>query len=526
MNINDGWIAATLGLATFLLVFLELGLPGVTWDEAHPNFPAAKNQAAWFQSLLSLDHPFAKETIDKYWETTSDHPSLPRTIAAFSFLLFDPFFDEITALRIPSAVSFSLLVGTIFLFLRLFLPRMGALAGAGALVMMPRIFGHAHLFSLDIPIMCWWFWAAIMGYLVLEKEWKPWWFGLMYAIAFTTKLHAVFLPFPLLAWGMLQCGGDKQKWKRLGWAVAWGVILTPIIYILLQPWLWHDTWLRIAERFFDYAEKSTARPIRLFYLGELYTNNTPWHYPLVMLALTWPVCILGFILMGLGNLLWKKNEPATFPQWAQWQGGVHVFLLLLFLTPLMLVLLPLAQGYDGCRLFLPCFPFAACIAGFGYSSIHRYLSQKASPILLHAGLILLLVVPSLMAYAKIRPFYLAYYNELAGGVAGAHEMGMETTYWCDALTRDLLEEINATVQPGQTMRPLSMAYGVIDYYKERGWLRPDIDHLADPPYDFHLLQSRQGMFTQVEWFLHKQRKPLAANYIGKVPLFALYGELE
>ena len=130
-----------------------------------------------------------------------------------------------------------------------------------------------------------------------------------------------------------------------------------------------------------------------------------------------------------------------------------------------------------------------------------------------------------MTAYQIHPHYLAYYNSLAGGVSGANEMGMENTYWCDSLTRDMLDVINETVPPGATLRPLSMPFEVIDYYKQRGWLRDDIIHVADPPYDFHLLQSRQGMFTQAEWTLYLRRKPIASVEIDGVRLYALYGKL-
>jgi hypothetical protein len=523
---KDALIAGALAIAVFVILAMNLTGPGVTWDEVAPNFPAAKNQAAWFSSLGSLEAPFSKDTIDPYWQTTSDHPSLPRTIAALSYLVFSGRVDEIAALRLPSAVLFSALVASIFLFLRLFLPRLPALAGAIACVMMPRVFGHAHLFSLDIPIMCWWFWAAVSGYLVLQKYAPPWLFGLAYAIAFTTKLHAVFLPAPLLLWAALQCGSNKDKWRRLAIAILWTLCLTPLLYIALQPWLWHDTTTRILERFFDYAIKSSNNPIRLFYLGTLYTGNTPWHYPIVMFLFTVPAFLLLLFGLGAANLLWKQpTQSCTLLAWMQKWQGIHLFLLFLFIMPPLLILLPLAQGYDGCRLFLPCFPFAACIIGFGYQAVLTINRGKIHTGLLHGLLYVLLIVPSAAAYLSIQPYYLAYYNELAGGVDGAREKGMETTYWCDGLNREMLEEINRIVEPGKTIRTLSMPFELMAYYKERGWLRNDINHEADPPYDYHLLQCRQGMFNREEWFFYAQRIPITMTRIGTTPIYALYGPL-
>ena len=97
-------------------------------------------------------------------------------------------------------------------------------------------------------------------------------FGLTYAITFTTKLHAAFLPFllPLGTVSLYPVAQNKratliQAVKMLAWAAA----LTLILYIALQPGsgMIPDPHHRTL---FDYAEKSGARPIPLFYLGTIY----------------------------------------------------------------------------------------------------------------------------------------------------------------------------------------------------------------------------------------------------------------
>ncbi|MBI1387996.1 MAG: phospholipid carrier-dependent glycosyltransferase [bacterium] len=516
-------VAAALAIGVLVLLTLQLGAPGVTWDEAYPNFPAAIKQGEWIRGLFTLDAPFSKETIDEYWFTTSDHPSPPRTLAAISRLLFSPWLDEVVTMRLPSALIGGLLAASVFLFLRESLSRTAALAGAAALMLMPRVWGHLHLFSLDAPIMAWWFWAALAGYHVIERRWPAWIFGLAYAAAFSTKLHSVFLPFPLLTWAIIHIvthGNERAQWKRLAAAIAWAAVLTPLIYIGSQPWLWHDTGQRIVERFFGYAEKTGARPIPLYYLGTIYFDNTPWHYPLVMVLFTVPPLILILQLLGMALPLSGGNQKYTWRD----ASGARLFLLLHFLTPLMLVILPLAQAYDGCRLFLPCFPFAACFAGWG-AQLLRDKIPPLKPAVFQIALWSLLLIPGIYTGVAMSPYWLSYYNVFAGGVRGAHRLGMESTYWCDALTRDFLDEINQTLPPGASMRPLSMPFEAIDYYKSRGWLREDIVHNGDPPYDYHLLQCRQGMFRQVEWTLYRQRKPLAAVMVDGVPLFLLYGPL-
>lgn len=526
MDRRDILIAAALALLLFIVLLAQLGAPGVTWDEVAPSFPNAKNQAYWLSHLFSLESPFSQETIDQYWESASDHPSLPRTIAAVSYLLFGRMFDEIVALRIPSALKFSLLVGSIFLFLRLRLPRFSSLAGALSLALMPRLFGHAHFYSLDMPITCWWFWTAALGYLALLGKVWPGWFVLAYAIAFTTKLHAVFLPFPFAAWALYHIifveKNNLAVWKRAGWMALGAAIVTPLFYVALQPWLWHDTVHRVAERFLDYAEKSSARPIPLFYLGTTYYGDSPWHYPLVMILFTLPAVILFFYLFGLVSVGWPRYFRAgeNTDDRRAWIG-YWLFFVLHFLTPMMLVLLPLAQAYDGVRLFLPCFPFAACLVGLGFHLVQAVLRQSYQWSGVKWILMALLIVPSLFSYLNIHPYYLAYYNEMAGGIAGAQRKGMETTYWCDAFTRDFVEKLNDRIRPNGRLMAFSMPLELLEYYKQRGWLREDIQIDPTQP-EYVLLHFRQGMFRpQVEWKIFYY-SPIDRIELDDVPLVGLY----
>ncbi len=505
----------------------------MTWDEVYPNIEAAKRQADWLGGLFSRPDSFSSETIDKYWQTTSDHPSLPRICAAVTYLLFGSLVDELVAFRIPSAVLFSVLVATLFFWCR---RHIGAEAGWAAslfLLCMPRVFGHAHFYSLDVPIMCWWTWTLLAFAAAVDGSRRTWPAALVYSVAFATKLHAVFLPPLLAAWVVylliVHRDGSVRKLigKRVVLVIGFGIVLVPLVYLGTQPWLWHDTIPRIHERFLEYAKKSTVHPIGLWYLGERYFNNTPWHYPLVMTAFTVPIGILFFSLLGLG-IGWKQREETA--ETLVSSRDRWVLILLGALVPMLIVVLPLAQGYDGVRLWLPAFPCLAVLAGYGFQNLVGFVRSRLNAPVWQKNLLVALVlvgvlVPTSLDMIRLHPCELAYYNGLCGGLSGAQRIGFETTYWCDTLTQPFLREINRIVKPGSSMRPLSMSYDVIGYWQKRGLLNPDIQYLGDPPYDYHLLQCRQGMFTTTEWFFYRSMRPLLVQERDGVPLFMLYGSL-
>ena len=126
-------------------------------------------------------------------------------------------------------------------------------------------------FSLDIPITAMWFFAGAVFTWSLGNRRGSVVAAAVYGLAFSTKLHAVFLP-PLFVIIAAAAWYERREERReiligfLTWAGACAV-LVPLIYIGTQPWLWHDTALRIYERFGDYAAKATTHPIPVWFLG-------------------------------------------------------------------------------------------------------------------------------------------------------------------------------------------------------------------------------------------------------------------
>ena len=295
----------------------------------------------------------------------------------------------------------------------------------------------------------------------------------------------------------------------------------PIGYLILQPWLWLHTFTRLYERFFDYSVKTTNNPIPLWYWGNLYANDTPWHYPVVMVLITVPaailVCFLWYLVKTLKN---PKKEHKAF------------FIFLNFITPLLVITLPLAQGYDGIRLFMPAFPFIALLAGAGFADICRVIpgilwknkntfqKQLAFKIILF----IMVFIPIAWNLFSISPYHLAYYNELIGGIPGAKKAGMETVYWCETITPEFLEEINHELFPGSRIKTLAMPEEPLLYYQKLGMLRNDVTVGGKPPYDFHILQARQGMFHSIEWKFYRE-DPITQNSVYGVPLIQLHGAL-
>jgi hypothetical protein len=124
--------------------------------------------------------------------------------------------------------------------------------------------------------------------------------------------------------------------------------------------------------------------------------------------------------------------------------------LVCFLTPFVLLALPLSPTIDGIRYLLPAFPFAACWMTTGlvvlWNFITRSPGKPLSAVPLRLGLAavcLALLALDLHSPARKPPYELSYYNRSVGGLAGAFQRGYETTTWWEILNDSALREVNA-----------------------------------------------------------------------------------
>ena len=65
----------------------------------------------------------------------------------------------------------------------------------------------------------------------------------------------------------------------------------------------------------------------------------------------------------------------------------------------------------------------------------------------------------------MHPFGLSYYNALVGGLPGAERLGLELTYWGDAVDRVLLDRLVREVPPDETAALVPTLYpgqGIVD----------------------------------------------------------------
>jgi len=314
---------------------------------------------------------------------------------------------------------------------------------AVAVVIMPRLFGHAHLASLETCIGT--IYAATV--LAVAHNWSgqlppskkaAWLTGCLFGLALLTKIQAILLPVPVAIWAI--CYWRRRALLPL---MIW-IVTAGLVFFVGWPWLWLDP----LEHLLEYFGRTTNREtLSVFYLGQEYADvSVPWHYPAVMFLITVPVGLQGLGFIGLFS---GKRPAVNLPREQLVLGCV--------LFPLILFSLPGIAVYDGARLFLVVFPLWAILIARGSADVLQWLRGKLSA-RTATSLFALFFAAQGYGVVDFWPCHLSYYNLLVGGLRGAERLGLEPTYWGDSLTRDFLEATAQAIPPDATLEVFPMLH--------------------------------------------------------------------
>jgi hypothetical protein len=562
---------AGLGLKTWIILAISLAVVaptagdyGVTWDEPQYRHSQLLSVQWWRQlgevrSWRQAAELFDPITLLYFWDYghygMNFHPPLAGQLNLATHTIFGHWMKDIPARRMASVIEFAITIAIGFHFLS---RRYGELVGlvmAGSLLLMPRLYGQAHLIDTDIPGLLLWAATALAFWKGLHESGARRWrvaVGILLGLAFVEKMGAVMVLFPLLLWlvighlpltlarpggrfdwidGLLTTGAmlaplglafqqiqilqqqlpppaqtrlfvhrPVSDWsgailaiplavwivrRALGrffprnkvWGVerpaleTWTAILAfaPVIGWLGNPSWWRETLPRLAHYYTLSVDREHSLPrIQIIYFGQIYEYSVPWHNAWVLMGITVPVVMLA---AGVIGILWAIGQIR--------RDRLPFYFVIHFLTWPLIRMLP-TPAHDGVRLFLPTFFFLAAFAGWGTVWVADVLARgvRVPAWLTRVALAGAVLGSSAFALYRIHPYELSYYNELIGGPRGAWERGFEFSYWYDAFTDAVLDDLNRKLPPDAQIDFLSettkTAVGTFTLRQNLGALRGDI----------------------------------------------------
>jgi hypothetical protein len=494
---------------------------GMVWDEGH-TIRRERLLADWFSWLA--DPPtsrgraeaFSRRTLAIYWpfsrEEPDGHPPFYALLGLGGWSLTRDVLPPLTAYRFGPMILFAATNGVVFLHLK---RRYGWLAGlttAGAFLLMPRAFSHAHYAHYDMPVSCLWL-LAQLGFLksLESRRWiAP--YGTILGLAAATKFTGWFAVAPAAAWVMgrewlpvlrRRRAIDSTTRRRLPGteALLLGLPVAALTLVLIQPPWWSDPLGGIARFLRSNLTRAATKPIPTLYLGQVFEFALPWHNTLVLTAVTVPVLMLILGLLGIAaSLVRSRSKP---------EGPLFV----LSWAVLMVVrALPQAPGHDGIRLFLPSLLSLAVLMGVGASWLAgvmrpRRLSGVAEAIVVAA------LSEGLLGIVQLYPYTLSYYSVVLGGLPGAQRRGFELTYYWDTMGPELLRWVREQSRLG----PIELGFPTplynIRYLRERGEVPRNVrtsDEGTILRHPNYVLQRREGVFFPYDRWIDREGRPIFA----------------
>jgi len=334
------------------------------------------------------------------------------------------------------------------------------------------------------------------------------WAGVLFGLAFATKLTVFTLPLSALLWIAVYRGWHELR--RLAASCAVGAVT----FFAIWPWLWPELVGRTWE-FLTWA--SGLQDERLTFYLEQWWAGAPFHYPFVLLYAIVPLVMVVAALIGATRMFADGRNPAS--------GWVLIHFLLI-LTVAGSGLVPV---YGGPRQFLAAFPLWAICAGVGVGRVASRVRLRPAFVI---SAYVALALPGIVWTGASNS--LEYYGEGVGLVPGAKALGFETTYLADTYGH-ALGYLNENAPEGATVYAQAGTYPVLEGYSRTGELRQDLrpaylSPIAPEKYEwdeepredsYFLFLPRQSIYTR-QMLALEEKKPLYAYAKGGVPLVAVY----
>lgn len=243
------------GTLIVLVVALAATVPttgdlGLTWDEPAYRYSQVVSGQWWEQlasarSTADMDAVLDPDALLYHWpygrHGINFHPPLSGQLNLLSFAALGGWVKDVPARRMASVFEYVVAITVLYRFLARRYGIWVGLTAAGALLTMPRVYGHGHLAGTDTPGMTLWLLTAIATWKGLTEPNAGRWraaVGVLVGLSFLVKMAAVMVLLPILGW--LLVASLPKDLRRGGWLSRLGALtmtaalLAPLVVAFLE----------------------------------------------------------------------------------------------------------------------------------------------------------------------------------------------------------------------------------------------------------------------------------------------------
>ena len=551
-------LAGLVALGAWLILASTAPHIPIVWDEGDYLF-RADQIVTWFHLLFDVRNPdgglhaLSSSVIQQNWlfiNWSEGHPAWFAIPIAVGKGLLTGLLNPLTAARLGPITVFGIACGVVAFRLKHEYGTIAAMVAPIALLTLPRMFSDAHFATQDGQLTAWWLLLWAVDSSVRRSTWTAIAIGVLLGLTCATKFTGWFAIVPVISWRVMT--GDRQQRSEL-------LVLVPVAlltFYAVNPPLWHAPLAALAEHFRLNLGRPDMNPfgvgvssrlpgvwagrvppplsVREYLFGSLRYDfihrYAPWYNTIAWLIFVTPVptLVLGFIGLRHCIAARARTPPEEAPPqsiWVSrfsWLPDPRAFALMLHWATLMVVrALPGAPANDGIRFFLPAFGFWCVLAGVGAqhvwpvdSGADRRSVRRGRTI---AGVLLGgAFTAAAINEARYYPQTLSHYNLLVGGVRGAASIGMEPTYWWDALDDDVLDWLNSHTEPGAAVGFSPISDANVALLRKWGRLRTGvIDPSWGITFKWYVLQNRPSLLNAADRALIRAEQPAYTKYAGR-----------
>jgi hypothetical protein len=433
---------------------------------------------------------FDRHVVAWFWPCAREQPHGHPPFYALLGLVGDllaPSWDDLPRARLGPILLFSFTAGAICAFVAGRWGGWAAALAASSWVFQPNLFAHGHYAGFDATLTALWVLAIVAFAQAMEPADPPrepgsirWgWtlgFGLVVGCAMANKLTGWFLPLPFLVWAAFHRSRRAFRTLLVGLLVA-----SAVVYAMVPPW-WTDPLDGVSRFLSSNLTRSVTFPLRIQFLHVVYETpreSLPWYNTLVWTVLVTPVGFLGMAGAGFWSAVrgWRREPigPLIAGNWT-------------FLMALRAM--PHTPGHDGVRLFLPAFGVLALLGGMGARFLIDRWAGRAK------AAVVACMLEGVLSVAVMMPVPLSYFSPIVGGLPGAAALGMEPTYYWDALGPGPRQWLAGHTAPGESIQ-FAMFTRSFLYLRRIGELPPRFASIDPGRPRWVVLQNRPGAFSDL-----------------------------
>lgn len=433
-------------IALAALVLGTVGQYGIGWDEPiHQTY--GKHVVKHYESGLSDDNALKYRDLYLYGAVFESSAVLLDRIL--------PFGEYETRHILAAIIGLLGILGAWKLASTVLGYRMALLA-AVILSLLPSYYGHLFFNHKDIPFATGYVWS--LYYLARLIETLPRMsptvalkLGIVIGLTLGIRVGGLLLLAYLgLLVSIASCYALRRSNPGRRWVQVADMILGSLgigllaytLMVLPWPWALQEPWsrpfeaLQMITRFhwagtvlYDGVYQTPADHPQTMILGYLWVK-----LPLIILALMAAGSI--FALVALARLIVAGQINRR-----HWKVGLIVFSVVF---PLAYIVIRHSLVYDGIRHVLFILPPVAVLSALTIDRIFQLIGHSRILVYVFAATAGLYIVMHLVKLVELHPYQYVYYNELTGGLYGAHRK-YETDYWALSY-REATEFLNEYIQ--------------------------------------------------------------------------------